>query len=237
MIIGPRSREQLSRLGREWEQGQHLFISGGTGLGKTTLARPIIQHRVDSDGFVMVMVCKIRPDQTILRDYKGFTRWENFKKRLSRWDNKVLLWPDLKGMPFTKALPIQREVFREAYDGLSEVGRWTVVPDDALYVCSPRFLGLSSELAGLQVMGRSSALTAVTLTQRPSHIPLESYDSMDHAFIGATREDLDSKRLANLGGRHAAREIQNRVSLLPKFNFLWVPVRSGRDPEVINLAE
>lgn len=237
MRIGPRSREQLSRLGREWKQGQHLFISGGTGLGKTTLARPIIQHRVDSGGFVIVMVCKIRPDRTITTDYKGFTRWEKFKKRPNRWENQVLLMPDLSGMPFTKALPIQRAIFRDAYDQLSEVGRWTVVTDDALYVCSNRFLGLSDELAGLQVMGRSSGLTSVVLTQRPSHIPLESYDSMEHAFIGATREDLDSKRLANLGGRQAAKQIQERVSRLPRYNFLWIPVRSGQEPEVINLAE
>jgi len=235
MQIGPRSREQLARLGQSWEQGQHMFISGGTGLGKTTLARPVIQHRIDRKGFVMVMVCKIKPDRTILDEYRGFTRWERFKRNPNRWENKVLLWPDLEGMPFSKALPIQRSIFSDAYDALSEIGYWTVVTDDALYVSSNRFLRLSDALAGLQVMGRSSGLTSVVLAQRPSHIPLEIYDSMDHAFIGATREDLDSKRLANLGGRQSAKEIQQQVSRLPKFNFLWVPVRSGNPPEVINL--
>jgi hypothetical protein len=213
------------------------MVSGGTGLGKTTLARPLIQHRMDRKGFVVVMVMKIRPDETILRDYRGFTRWERFKRRPYAHERNILLWPKLEGLPFTKALPIQREIFGEAYDILSEVGRWTVVTDDALYTCSNRFLRLADALAGLQVMGRSSGISSVVLTQRPSHIPLESYDSLDHVFIGATREDLDSKRLATLGGRQAAREIQERVSELPRYSFLWVPVRDRAEPEVINLAE
>jgi len=234
---GPRTQEQLTRFGREWEQGQHVLLSGATRSGKTTLARHVVQKRIDAGGFVIVLVCKLRPDATIVNDYKGFTRWETFKKKPNRSENRVLLWPDLQGMPARKAMAIQREIFREAYDGISEVGNWTVQTDEGLYVCNPKFLGLEPELAMLHALGGSAGVTNVVLTQRPSHLPVVIYGSAHHAFVGRTRERTDAQRLSELGGRQSGKEMLATVAELKQREFLWIPVAPDWPSEIVDVSK
>lgn len=235
MRMGPRTREQLERLSKTWKQGEHLLISGATGSGKTALARAVDQVRIDKGGHVVVMVCKLRPDQTILDDYKGWTRWKKWKKNPAPHENRVLLWPDLKGLPAREALPLQREIFQEALDELSKVGKWTVHVDEGLYVASPTFLNMSHDLAMLHALGRSSKLTMITLTQRPSHLPLIIYSSASHAMIGRAREQTDVKRLSELGGKQSAKELAARIDAQGRHDFLWVPVAPDWEPETVNL--
>lgn len=237
MKPGPRTREQLQRLSQSWAQGEHLLLSGSTGSGKTSLIRPIIQIRIDRGGYVIVFVTKIKPDRTIVEDYKGFSRWQSWKKRPRAGENAVLLWPDLSGMAATKAKEVQKEIFKEAYDGVSEVGRWTVVTDEGLYVCNPAFLNLADELAMSHAVGRSSGITNVVATQRPSHIPLVIYGSASHAMVGRTRLAADLKRLQELGGRESTRELQDRIAGLQRREFLWLPVAPDWPGEVVDLSK
>lgn len=236
MKLGPRSHEQLTRLSRTWKQGEHVLINGSTGSGKTALARYVDQIRINNGGHVVVMVCKLSPDPTITKDYAGWTRWKSWKKNPSRHDNKVLLWPDtdkVKGLRNKREM--QREVFGEAFDQLGNIGKWNVHVDEGLYVCSPTYLNLGNELAMLHAMGRSSNLTITTLTQRPSHLPLIIYSSASHAFIGRTRESVDVKRLAELGGKYSAKELSARIDSQGRHDFLWVPVATDDEPETVNL--
>lgn len=235
MRPGPRTQEQLGRLSREWKQGEHVLISGATGSGKTALARHVSQLRVDNGSHVVIMVAKLRPDKTITDDYQGWTRWKKWKKRPAPHENRVLLWPDLKGVPAREALPIQREIFQEAFDEMSKVGKWTLVVDEGLYTCSPTFLNMSHDLAMLNTMGRSSGLTCITLVQRPSHVPLILYSSASHAFIGRAREATDLKRLAELGGRESAKALATRIDGQTRHEFLWIPVAPDWEAETVNL--
>jgi hypothetical protein len=187
---------------------------------------------------VMVFVCKLSADQTILDSYKGFTRWEKWKKNPSRNDRKVLLWPNTdKVHDVNDKRQLQREVFRDAINAMANTGRWTMHVDEGLYMCDPKFLNLSGELAMLHALGRSSKLTIVTLTQRPSHLPLILYSSASHAFIGRTREQVDNKRLGELGGRNSARELSARINAQGRHDFLWVPVATDGEPETVNLIK
>jgi len=236
MRLGPVTNEQLSRFGNEWKQGEHVFVSGPTGSGKTTLARQLVERRIDRGGHVVVFVAKPVVDPTIVREYKGWTRWTRMKKRgVSPNDRRILLWPKVEGKPASEALPIQREVFAEAFDILSIVGRWTVQVDEGLYNCNPMFLNLAQPLAmGLNI-GRSSDLTYITLTQRPSHLPLVCYSSASHAFVGQHREAADLKRIAAMDGINS-RQVTNIISGQGRRDFLWLPIAPGWEPEPVNLA-
>jgi hypothetical protein len=178
-------------------------------------------------------------DQTIVQDYKGFERWKKWKKRPASWENRVLLWPDVRKAKGDKdkILRIQDEVFSEAFNGINDSGHYTVQIDEGLYTTSPTFLNKASDLAMAHAIGRSGRLTMVTLTQRPSHLPLILYGSAAHAFVGRTREATDQKRLAELGAREGGKELATRIADQGRHDFLWIPVAPDWPAERVNLAE
>lgn len=239
MRPGPHTSAQLRKLARVWEQGQHILISGATGSGKTALARYIDEIRVQRGGHVVVFCMKPNEDDTITKEYldKGFKRWKRWRKPSSR-DKRIVLWPDTrkaKGDPeIIKA--IQRKVFTKAWHDVNHNGHWTVHFDEGLYTVSPMFLNMASDLAMSHAIGRSNHLTLITLTQRPSHLPLIIYGSASHAFIGRTREAVDQKRLAELGAREGSKELGIRIAALTRHEFLWTPVAEDWPAEIVNLA-
>lgn len=238
MRPGPETLKQLNRLRSTWEQGEHVLISGATKSGKTALARHIVQIRYDNGGSVVVFVAKPNRDETIVKDYldSGFTRWRSFKKP-SSWERRILLWPDTSKLKTDKEkLTHQKEVFSDAFDKINDKGKWTVQIDEGLYTVSPTFLGMSDSLAMSHAVGRSNYLTMVTLTQRPSHLPLILYGSASHAFVGRTREAADQKRLAELGARESSKELAAMIAGNGRHDFTWIPVAPDWPAETVNLA-
>jgi energy-coupling factor transporter ATP-binding protein EcfA2 len=234
---GPNAAATLSRLRQSWRQGEHVVISGDTGSGKTTLARHIDQIRLDNGAHVIVFVCKLQDDETITKDYAGFTRWKRMKKRPRPDEKAILLWPDTsKGKTLKEKRNIQREVFGEAMDILGDTGHWTVHIDEGLYFCHPSYIGLADELAILHAMGRSSHLTLITLMQRPSHLPLIIYSSATHAIIGRSNQASDIKRFSEIGGKMSPKEVSTTIAAQGKYDYLWIPRSADAIPETINLT-
>ncbi len=236
---GPRTRDQLRRLRSTWKQGEHILISGGTGSGKTKLARHIVEIRAQNGGHVIVFCMKPLEDPTIVQDYAGFERWKKWRSRPASWEKRVLLWPDVRKAKGDKSeiLRIQNEIFSEAFNGINKTGKWTVQIDEGLYTTSPTFLNKSADLAMAHAIGRSGELTMVTLTQRPSHLPLILYGSASHAFVGRTREQSDLKRLAELGSRESAKDLGNQIANQGRHDFLWIPVAPDWPAERVNVKE
>jgi energy-coupling factor transporter ATP-binding protein EcfA2 len=244
--LGSQGRQALARIDRSWKATEHVLVTGGTGSGKTVLAYYLDMMRVNHGGHVVNFVAKIAPDETITDLYRDWTRWESWPRRApTAFENKILLWPKVEGLPIAQARHLLAVTFADALDTITAKGKWTVHIDEGLFMSLPydrrsrrgAGLGLGDTLATMSALYRSSGGTLITLSQRPSHLPLALYANASHSFIARASESADLKRLAELGGRQSARELQKEIANNGDHDFLWVPTGHGTIAERLNLAK
>lgn len=227
---------QLVRMAMHWDQGQHVLVSGGTGSGKTRLARELIDIRVRHGGHVVVFFGKLRPDDTITNFYGDFKRWTEWHRRPHITENKILLYPKVEGLDLEDAVREMHRVFNDALRHIGKTGDWTVLIDDGLFVTSPHFLDLSHIVAMMHMLIRSSHGTLLSLIQRPSHFPVTVYPNISEAFVGRASERSDVQRLAELAGKENSFDLMQRIRQNGTHDFTWITVGRNYSPEQINLA-
>jgi ABC-type oligopeptide transport system ATPase subunit len=237
--LGPDAARKLSLVKATWKQGEHVLITGGTGSGKTLLARYLDQMRIGAGGSVVVFIAKLQPDKTITDYYAakdGWVRWKKWRKP-SITDRKILLWPAVEGKTYREAITIMKEVFQEALSEISKTGLWTIHIDEGLMMTDRESgLGFASDIATMYALMRSAKGTMITLSQRPMHLPLSIYANLSWAFIGKAKELADVKRLANLDGSLDSRALALMIRRNGIHDFVMVPIAQNRPPERINLA-
>jgi energy-coupling factor transporter ATP-binding protein EcfA2 len=234
--IGPRARSQLTRLALTWQQGEHALVTGGTGSGKTLLARQLDEIRLQRGGNVVVFVCKLKPDETIDEYYKGFTRWTTWHKSASVTENKILFWPKVEKLTPREATALFKREFEKALGEIGKAGKWTVHIDEGLFVSNSAYLGLGNVLGLMYALMRSSKGTMITLAQRPAHLPVAIYANLSHAFVGRASELPDLKRLADMDGSTNSKALQKMIQDNGRHDFVWIPIATDSPPERINLA-
>lgn len=234
--LGPSAKSTLRALALSWEQGQHVLITGGTGSGKTLLARYLDQIRVDRGGSVVVFVFKLQADATITEHYKGWKRWKRWNPHPGPGDRKILLWPDVEGKPYDVAIATMRTVFIEALQEISKVGKWTVHIDEGLMASDPRIVNLGREIGMMFSLMRTAKSTMIVLAQRPANLPLSIYANLSHAFISYARERSDIDRLTNLDGKVSSRELSKIIQGNGKHDFTYINATGISLPTRFNLA-
>lgn len=232
--LGRVARMQLSRLGLIWGQGEHILVSGGTGSGKTRLARKLVDERLKRGGHVVILFGKMQPDDTITEHYADFTRWTKWKKRPMVTERKILLWPKVEGMDVDEAATEMHRVFKEALREIGRKGDWTVVVDDGLFMTSSSFLALGQTVSMMHMLIRSAKGTLLTLVQRPAHIPVTIYPNISYAFVGRASERNDVQRLAELAGQDS-RDLIRLIKGNGTHDFTWVTVGKNYTTEQLNL--
>ena len=201
-----------------WRQGEHVLVIGRTGQGKTTLISKIINKRPH-----VVMFATKTHDPVLRQQFPDFHVYREWSK--PRHD-KIMLWPkaaaDLRGIRDE-----QGAVFGAALNDVFHDRGWCLVVDEAHWMTTE--LGLGQELAMFQHQARSSGISVVTGVQRPAFIPVITYGSTSHAFMGRINEPADAKRLTALGGVDG-KELARHLLELPKHEWVYVDNTGATDP-------
>jgi hypothetical protein len=194
-----------------WKQGEHVLVIGRTGQGKTTLISKIVDRR----NHVAMFATKVH-DPVLAKQFPGFEIQKEWNPKSN--SNKVMLWPKSKES-LREIKGHQADVFKEALDQIFHDRGWCLVVDEAHWMTTE--LGLGQELAMFQHQARSSGISVVTGVQRPAQIPVITYGSTTHAFMGRINEPGDIRRLSGLGGVDA-KELGKHLLTLPKHEWVYV---------------
>lgn len=174
-----------------WHQGEHVSLIGPTGTGKTTLAIELLGRRR------YVAVVGTKPRDKVLNRLKR-AGWPVVRALPTGYAldqrPRVIVWPRYRSLDDRVA---QRSELRGALLDAFDSGGWTIFADEVHYLS--RELGLGDELRQLWTMGRELNVTLVAATQRPAHVPLDMFAQPTHLFLWRTSNDVDLRRLGELG--------------------------------------
>lgn len=212
----------------KWRQGEHIFISGATGSGKTTMARQILDKR----DYVIAFSIK-KHDPTIAAEYAGWAVVDNMRE-IEGWMNRVIVWPRLKRGTGEEWKAHQREVLADSFDRLLVAKGWCVFIDELNYLSDPRHGGVRSQIESMHYIGRSSGLSLVSAAQRPAYVPLAVLTNSSHTYIGRTRFASDLKRLADFGDIDPKQTAKDITSLPTRYDFLYQPTQGEGTTGVVN---
>lgn len=194
--------------------GEHVFIAGKTGTGKTYLARKYLA------GYPRVYVL----------DTKGLIKWEEVGrrevkviKRLSeltiaaRRYEKIIYRPNFQEM--------ENEYYNEFFKFCYMRKRCAVWVDEVMSVGT--VTKFPEYYKAILTRGREHLVSAWSLTQRPTSIPVLSMSEATHFFVFDLNMPQDREKLAEVSGMPLLRERPTR-SGFGKYSFWYYHVEADQ---------
>ena len=155
-----------------WKQGEHVFVVGDTGQGKTYLEAKLLEYRK------YVMYFKSKPDDIKFPSFRKIQSHLDFGR--NPFDNGVAVTKWLLQPKFNNIWE-QRQNFAQAINRAWHEGGWTVVVDEAFFATKKLHLG--DDIDMLVTQGRSKHITMVIGVQRPKWISKFPMSQATHVFI------------------------------------------------------
>lgn len=210
-----------------WNPGEHVFVYGETGSGKTDLAFRLLNASSYGVAFVT------KPRDPIFRsdltsNYRSISSWP--PKEVNKINNHFLLSAKpAKNMH--DEMEAQKALIPGALDSIYREGGWTVLFDETMHLTTE--LGMTSRLSRFAYLARSNELTAIYCTQRPRHIPVIVPQSCKWAFIARSRREDDIKVLAELG--YSRELLKKELSALrTNHDFLFIDPQGDLPMMIVN---
>lgn len=180
---------QETKLKIQIRQGQHVYLAGMTGSGKTTLARYLLTEHPN----------------VISIDSKHDNKWPGWRvtKQVNRAFElgRTIFRPDA----FYQISEVYYRAFTE--------GGWHVHCDEGYMIARRQSSAIGSYptyyLKGLQ-SGRSKKLTIWTMTQRPVYLPLFAISEASHIFVFNLGRKSDRMLIASETGRDELEKLPGR---------------------------
>lgn len=216
--------ESFKRDFRErWGQGEHVFINGRTGSGKTALLLELL----NMEPFSVLIGTKPRDDtlkEPVTRNWTRVNKWR------PRAEDKHLILSAKNARTSEAFLENQKKLFPPALDAMYHQGGWTIGFDETYY--QSQYLKIPDKMSLMAYHGRSLGLTGVFLTQRPRWIPIIIPQSAEHAFIGTATNSDDFETLAELGFGKA--ELRTAMQSLGKHDFVYLDTLGHMPIQIVN---
>ena len=216
---------------REFQQGEHVTILGGTGSGKTTLALEVLEAR----DHILFLATK-REDPLIEglseRGYRISDQLDIRVRDGKVIDRKFVFWPVRtssrvngreRHLTMEEFRDYQRREITRALEYVWRTRRWAVFADETTWLSErgEGGLGLGSQLNTLWYQGRSARISLIAATQRPSWIPRAASSSPEHLFFFATNDKADLERLSDIGAGVDKKLLEATITSLKRFEFLY----------------
>jgi hypothetical protein len=192
-----------------------------TGMGKTVLAKRVLNYRESRHAYICVMATKPVDEELSELERRRYMRVKDNKIWTAASYPRLLLWPDAGSFD---NLSEQRKRFRSALQGMWKAGKWTVHLNELRYLTDN--LGLKREINTLYLQARSSKMSLIGETQRPRSVPLEAFSQSSHVFFGPCRDDEDLKRISGIGNANP-KIVRIVVQGLERYQFAYVNAVTG----------
>lgn len=217
----------MARFVARWQPGEHVFIYGETGSGKTDLSFRLLNASPYGVAFIT------KPRDPIFKSSltRGYRRVHAWPPKSVNTANHHFLLSAKQGKTMSEELDNQRELFPQAFDSIYRDGGWSVLFDESLHLTDA--LGMSAKLSHFSYLARSYNLTGIYCSQRPKRIPVIIPQSCKYAFIARSRREDDIAVLSELG--YSRKELRDRLqSLRTRHDFLFVDPQGDMPLQIVN---